>query len=221
MDNLLRMSSGLEWLENYFTISEATVMLMQSSDMFGFVKQCPLEHRPGEYFNYSSGDANLVSGLIRQSMDNDQSYYELPYRELLHKIGMHNTFMETDGSGNFVSSSYSYGTTRDWARFGLLYLNNGVFAGDTVLPPGWVEYCRNEAPAKNTDGKYGIFWLDNPLPGKSYEGLPEDLFSARGFLGQRIFIIPSEKLVVVRMGYSSKNLDEEKFLKDIISSLPG
>ncbi len=142
------MSSGLKWVENYFTISEATLMLMQSTNMVEYVASRPLEHSPGSYHYYSSGDANLVSGVIRNTIGNDRAYYELPYKSLMHRIGMLNTTIETDASGNFVSSSYSYGTTRDWARFGLLYANDGVFAGDTILPAGLggIILCRKPRP---------------------------------------------------------------------------
>ncbi len=221
LENLLHMSSGLKWVENYFTISEATLMLMQSTNMVEYVASRPLEHSPGSYHYYSSGDANLVSGVLRNTIGDDRAYYELPYKSLMHRIGMLSTTFETDASGNFVSSSYSYGTTRDWARFGLLYQNDGVFAGDTILPVGWVDYTMQEAPASNTDGMYGVgFWLEDPDPEKNLSGLPDDVFSANGFLGQRIFIIPSKKLVVVRMGFSSSNLSFKNLLRDILSTLP-
>ncbi len=221
VEDLIHMSSGLEWVENYFTISEATLMLMQSSNMVEYVAGRPPEYPPGSHYSYSSGDANLVSGVIRNTLGDDRAYYELPYRSLLHRIGMLNTTLETDASGNFVSSSYSYGTTRDWARFGLLYQNDGVFAGDTILPAGWVDYTMQEAPASNTNGIYGVgFWLDDPDPEKTLKGLPVDVFSANGFLGQRIFIIPSKKLVVVRMGFGSADFSHKNLLKDIISTLP-
>jgi CubicO group peptidase (beta-lactamase class C family) len=222
IEYLLHMSSGLEWVENYFTISEATLMLMQSTDMVDFVINRPLEYPPGSHYNYSCGDANLLSGMIRQTIGDDQAYYSLPYIALLHRIGMLNTFIETDAAGNFVSSSYSYGTTRDWARFGWLYANDGVFAGDTILPAGWVDYSMQPAPASNDHGLYGAgFWLEDPDPLNNYQGLPDDIFSANGFLGQRIFIIPSKKLVVVRMGFGSSNLRFNELLRDIISTLPG
>lgn len=230
LGNLLQESSGLKWVENYFTISEATLMLMQSDNMVDFVKQRPLEHKPGEYYYYSSGDANLVSGLIRRSFGDDLEYYEFPYTALLHRAGMCNTTIETDGSGNFVASSYSYGTTRDWARFGMLYLNDGIFHGDTILPPGWVEYTRTPVSAKNSEGQFGaFFWLDHlESEAEINEGekletgevLPADLYFSDGFLGQRIFIIPSKKLVVVRMGFSYKNLDLRQLLQDVLSALP-
>ncbi len=136
LDNIIHMSSGLQWVENYFTISDATVMLMQSDDMFSSVTSCPLEHEPGTYWNYSSGDANLLSGLLRTAIGDENEYLGYAYTRLFHRIGMLNTVVETDASGLFVASSYSYGSTRDWARFGMLFLNNGIFESDTVLDPG-------------------------------------------------------------------------------------
>ena len=220
VENILHMSSGLDWVENYFTISEATVMLMQSDDMFSSVVNSKAIHEPGSYWNYSSGDANLLSGLIRKAIGNDDEYHGYAYSRLFHRIGMLNTVVETDASGLFVASSFSYGSTRDWARFGLLFLNNGIFEGDTVISPGWVEYMKTGAPA--SDGTYaGTFWLREPNPENALKDIPDDVFFADGFLGQRVYMIPSKNLVVVRMGYSLSNFSVNDFLRDVISTLPG
>jgi len=219
VEDILHMSSGLEWVENYFTISEATVMLMQSDDMFASVTSCELEHEPGAYWNYSSGDANLLSGLLRMAIGDEEEYLGYAYTRLFHRIGMLNTVVETDASGLFVASSYSYGSTRDWARFGMLFLNEGIFDGDTVLSPQWVEYMKTPAPASN--GQYaGTFWLKEPSVENALVDVPEDVFFADGFLGQRVYVIPSRNLVVVRMGYSLSNFSVNDFLRDIISTLP-
>jgi len=219
LDDIIHMSSGLEWVENYFTISDATVMLMQSDDMFSSVKGCELAHEPGTYWNYSSGDANLLSGLLRIAIGDEEEYLGYAYTRLFHRIGMLNTLVETDASGLFVASSYSYGSTRDWARFGMLFLNNGIFEGDTVLNPEWVEYMKSAAPASN--GQYaGTFWLKEPNPDNALVDVPDDVFFADGFLGQRVYVIPSRNLVVVRMGYSLSNFSVNDFLRDIISTLP-
>lgn len=219
VEDILHMSSGLEWVENYFTISEATVMLMQSDDMFASVTKCELEHEPGTYWNYSSGDANLLSGLLRMAIGDEKEYLGYAYTRLFHRIGMLNTVVETDASGLFVASSYSYGSTRDWARFGMLFLNEGIFEGDTVLSPGWVDYMRTPAPASK--GQYaGTFWLKEPNVENALVDVPEDVFFADGFLGQRIYVIPSKNLVVVRMGYSLGGFSLNNFLRDIIATLP-
>ena len=219
LENILHMSSGLEWVENYFTISDATVMLMQSDDMFSSITSCELAHEPGSYWNYSSGDANLLSGLIRSAIGDVDEYHAYAYTRIFHRIGMLNTVVETDANGLFVASSFSYGSTRDWARFGLLFLNKGIFEGDTVLAPEWVEYMASEAPASG--GTYGAtVWLKEPDVENALVDVPEDIFFADGFLGQRVYVIPSKKLVVVRMGYSLSNFSVNDFLRDIIATLP-
>jgi CubicO group peptidase (beta-lactamase class C family) len=220
LENLIRMSSGLDWYENYFTISDATVMLMQSDDMFSYVSGCSLAHEPGSTWNYSSGDANLLSGIIRREIADDDAYHAFPYEKLLHRIGMLNTVVETDASGLFVASSYSYGTARDWARFGMLFLNNGVFQGDTILSQEWVDFMKTAAPASG--GTYAAaFWRKEPNPGNALVDVPEELFFADGFLGQRVYMIPSKKLVVVRMGYSMSNFSMNDFLKGVIGAVEG
>lgn len=219
VENILHMSSGLKWLENYFTISDATVMLMQSDDMFASVTGSSLAHEPGSYWNYSSGDANLLSGLIKNAIGNEQDYLGYAYTRIFHRIGMLNTVVETDASGLFVASSYSYGCTRDWARFGMLFLNNGIFEGDTVLSPKWVEYMTTAAPASG--GQYAsTLWLKEPSVENALVDVPDDIFFADGFLGQRVYVIPSKNLVVVRMGYSLGNFSVNDFLRDIIATLP-
>ncbi len=219
IENILHMSSGLDWVENYFTISEATVMLMQSDDMLASVKENELLHEPGTFWSYSSGDANLLSGLLRNAIGDREEYLGYAYTRIFHRIGMLNTVVETDASGLFVASSYSYGSTRDWARFGLLFQNQGIFEGDTVLTPDWVDYMTTAAPA--SDGYYAsTFWLKEWDGERSLVDVPDDVFFADGFLGQRVYVIPSKKLVVVRMGYSLSNFNVNDFLRDIISTLP-
>lgn len=217
--NIIQMSSGLHWYENYFTISDATVMLMQKDDMLSSVLDNKLEYPPGTHWNYSSGDANLLSGIIRNRINNDSDYHNVIYTKLLYPIGMLHTKVETDATGLFVASSYSYGSTRDWARFGLLFLNNGVFAGDTIISGKWVDFMKTPAEASN--GKYaGTFWLQESNPENALVDVPGDVFFADGFLGQRIYVIPSKKLVVVRMGYSLTHFNVNNFLSEIIKTLP-
>ncbi len=141
------------------------------------------------------------------------------HTRLFHRIGLLNTVVETDASGLFVASSYSYGSTRDWARFGLLFLNNGIFEGDTVLMPEWVDYMTTAAPT--SEGKYGAtFWLKEPDAENALVDVPDDIFFADGFVGQRVYVILSKKLVVVRMGYSLSNFSVNDFLREIIATLP-
>lgn len=218
--NVVRMTTGLDWYENYFTISDATVMLMQSDDMLASVTDNALEFEPGTHWNYSSGDANLLSGIIRYTINDDWDYHSILYDKLLHPIGMLKTVVETDASGLFVASSYSYGSTRDWARFGLLFLNEGIFTGDTIISKEWVDFMKTEVEV--SDGKYaGTFWVEEFDPENKLSDVPDDVFFADGFLGQRIYMIPSKKLVAVRMGYSMSNFSMNDFLREVIGTLPG
>jgi CubicO group peptidase (beta-lactamase class C family) len=218
--DIIQMSSGLDWYENYFTISDATIMLMQKDDMLASILDNKQDYEPGSYWNYSSGDANLLSGILRNRIENEADYHNFIYTKLLYPTGMLHTKVETDASGLFVASSYSYGTTRDWARFGMLFLNNGVFAGDTVLSKEWVDFMKT--PAEASYGKYaGTFWLRESKDENALTNVPEDVFFADGFLGQRIYVIPSKKLVVVRMGYGMSNLNMNDLLSGIINTLPG
>ena len=102
----------------------------------------------------------------------------------------------------------------------MLFLNNGVFAGDTILSKQWIDFMRT--PAKASDGNYaGTFWLKESNPENALVDVPEAVFFADGFLGQRIYIIPSKKLVVVRMGYGYSNFNLNNFLSEIIKTIPG
>jgi CubicO group peptidase (beta-lactamase class C family) len=101
----------------------------------------------------------------------------------------------------------------------LLFLNKGIFEGDTVLLPEWVEYMTSAAPASG--GTYrATVWLEEPDVENALVDVPDDIFFADGFLGQRVYVIPSKKLVVVRMGYSLSNFSVNDFLRDIIATLP-
>jgi CubicO group peptidase (beta-lactamase class C family) len=138
---------------------------------------------------------------------------------------MQHTTMEPDGGGTFVGSSYMFGTARDWARFGLLYLNDGWFNGEQILPEGWVKYTTTPAPAAPL-GEYGAqFWLnagakDNPSH-RIFPDVPADLYWADGFEGQNVFVLPSKKLVIVKLSLSQGDyLDDNKFLVGIIEALP-
>ena len=104
--------------------------------MGGFTASRPLKSQPGAVFNYSSGNSNILSRIMRQTLGD--LYYSFPYKQLFYKLGMYSAVIEPDVSGTFVGSSYMYATARDWARFGLLYLNDGVFNKERILPQGWV-----------------------------------------------------------------------------------
>jgi CubicO group peptidase (beta-lactamase class C family) len=137
---------------------------------------------------------------------------------------MFNTILEPDAGGTFVGSSFTFGTARDWARFGLLYYNDGVWNGARILPEGWVKYTASPAPAAAM-GEYGAqFWLNAGEKGnpsnRPYPDVPADMMIMKGHEKQNVFIIPSEKLIVVKLSLSAGDyLDDNAFLKDVIETL--
>lgn len=215
VNDLIQMSSGLKWDENYSDVSSATNMLYRSTDCYKVAIDVPYKKKPGTEWYYSSGTTNILSGIMRSLIGNDQIYHEFPYREIFNKIGINSMILETDAAGNFVGSSYSYASARDWARFGLLYYGDGIWNGDTILPKGWVTYTRTIATASK--GEYGAhFWLNRS---KKLPDVPEDMFSCNGHRGQRIFIIPSRNLVIVRFGFSEEGFNHNEFLKEILAAI--
>jgi CubicO group peptidase (beta-lactamase class C family) len=226
LDQLLRMSSGLEWVEAYAErpVSDVNIMLLLKPDMAAYMASKPLAAQPDTVWRYSSGTTNLIHRLIRDVLGNREAYWEFPRRELFNKIGMRSAIWETDASGIFIGSSYLYATARDYARFGLLYLNDGVWEGERILPEGWVAYSTTPTPA-SPKGQYGAhFWLngsrDSNPKDRMYPQLPGDTFFARGYQGQTIAIIPSRKLVVVRLGMTyDENWGMELFIKNVLDAI--
>ncbi|MCF6297904.1 MAG: beta-lactamase family protein [Flavobacteriaceae bacterium] len=216
INDLLQMNSGLEWAENYYSISDVTKMLFLTEDMSKIQKEKQLIGKQNESWNYSSGTTNLLSGMLREYFNSHQEYLDFWYSNLIDKIGMYSMTIEADLSGNYVGSSYGWATTRDWAKFGLLYLHKGNWNGEQLFNESWVDYVKN--PTATSNGGYGgHFWLN---AGGKYPDAPKDIYSANGFQGQRVFIIPSKDLVVVRMGLvGSDGFDFNKFLKEIVNSV--
>ncbi len=214
--NLLQQSSGLDFVEDYGQPSDATNMLYRKADMAAFTASHKLKDKPGTVFYYSSGNSNILSRIIRNTLG-DSLYYAFPYEQLFYRTGMYSAVLEPDASGTFVGSSYMFATARDWARFGLLYLNNGVFNGERILTEKWVSETVSPAPSARQK-QYGYqFWLN---AGKKYPHAPADMFYANGYEGQSIFIIPSKRLVVVRLGLTQhNNLDLDELLNEIIASI--
>ncbi len=216
INDLLHMNSGLEWAEDYEGISDVTKMLFLAENMAKVQEEKELVGKPNESWNYSSGTSNLLSGLLRKNFKTHQGYLDFWYSALIDKIGMHSMTIEADLAGNYVGSSYSWATTRDWAKFGLLYLHKGNWNGEQLFDESWVDYVKT--PTATSNGEYGgHFWLN---AGGKYPDAPKDIFSANGFQGQRVFIIPSKGLVVVRMGLvGSDGFDFNLFLKEIVASV--
>ncbi|HRP57640.1 serine hydrolase [Agriterribacter sp.] len=219
LEQLLQQTSGLDYEENYRKPSGATSMLFKKGNAAAYAAQLPLAFTPGTVFNYSSGNSNIISRIIREATG--KGYHAFPYESLFYKTGMYSIVLEPDASGTYVGSSFCYATARDYARFGLLYYNNGRWNNEQLLPEDWVK-TTVQPSAADTLQHYGYqFWLNgfdknNPSE-RWYPDVPADMYFADGFGGQDIYIIPSKKLVVVRLGLRVMN--ENKLLKDIISAI--
>jgi CubicO group peptidase (beta-lactamase class C family) len=228
LDQLLRMSSGLEFEETYAPLHDATNMLYESDDFAAYAARKPLKAQPDDRWSYASGTTNIVSRAIRKAIEEqgDPHYYSFIHKELFDKIGMTSAVLEPDASGTFVGSSYAFATPRDWARFGLLYLQDGVWNGERILPEGWVKYTTTPT-AKAPKGEYGAhFWLNAGTPGnpgsRPWPDAPLDTFAAKGFQGQRVVVIPSRKLVLVRFGATSGKTawQTNRLIRDVLTALP-
>ncbi len=217
LEHLMFMSSGLEWSEGYEAspLKSSVIAMLYTSgrdDMAAFTASRPVEFPPGTVWEYSSGTTNLLMGILKEVLGPER-YPRYPWEELFDPLGMTSAVFERDGSGTFVGSSYFYATPRDMARFGYLYLQEGVWKGRRLLPEGWVTYSTRIAPAYRTmdpalrePGMHpgGHWWLNQPDSssglGVPYSGVPEDAFAALGHWGQSIVVVPSLDLVIVRTG---------------------
>ena len=223
VEHLLQQTSGLAFREDYSGYSEVTNMLFNKGDMAGYAESLKLQHPPGTVFNYSGGNSNILSKIVREKLG-DAEYYAFPATHLFNKIGMRSIMFEPDAMGTLVASSYVFATARDYARFGLLYCNNGKWKGEQILPEHWVEQTM-KPPVSNSLGNYGYqFWVKgrdkHPPYHPNFPDVPNDLFYADGYAYQEIYIIPSKKLVVVRLGLTlDGSFDENGFLRDILNSL--
>ncbi|HEY9464540.1 MAG TPA: serine hydrolase [Vicinamibacterales bacterium] len=222
LDHLLRMSSGLEFDESTWNpVSDVTVMLLGRPDAGLYAARKSLAAPPGTVWQYSSGTTNIISRAIRAVLNDETMYAEFPRRALFDRIAMSSALIETDASGAFIGSSFGYATARDWARLGLLYVNDGVWEGERILPEGWVAYTRTPAPADPLE-RYGAHvWLK---VADNYSGdavLPADAFHATGHAGQFVTMIPSAHLVVVRLGLTRypNAWDQTAFVRDVLNAL--
>ncbi len=207
--DLMHMRSGLRWWEFYALPDACTRMFFEEKDMGDFAARSGLRHSPGEVFNYSSGTANILSGVMRKALSPGE-YYRWPYEQLFYKIGMYHAVLEPDAGGTFVGSSYCYATAREWARFGLLYLYDGVWMGRRILPEGWVKFTRTG------EGYGALWWLNNA---GRWPHVPADCFVCEGYEGQYIWVIPSRRLVVVRLALQRGRLDVDRMLPVLLDAL--
>ncbi len=205
VEDLLRMRSGLSADEAESPFSPVAKMEFLHGDMAGFAAAQPAREAPGKTFDYTSADTLLLDRMLGGKIGGGPAELRaFARRELFDRLGMGDVTMEFDGQGTFIGSTYVYTSARDYARFGMLYLHDGIAPdGQRLLPEGWVAWSRTST----LGAPYGAgFWTnDGPsrtARGRVANGFPKDGFFASGAMGQRIYIVPSARLVVVRFGYS-------------------
>jgi CubicO group peptidase (beta-lactamase class C family) len=199
------------------------------SDMAAFAESMPLATPPGSAWNYHDGNYIILSHLIRIATGGHPAdVLRFARTELFDPLGMHSVTLEFDGAGTPEGSTQILASARDWARFGLLYLNDGVVGGKRILPEGWVDYSASPTPGGWVG--YGAgFWINRgDSMGANYRaehGMPRDAFFAKGTIGQYAIIIPSERLVIVRLGRSPNWPPESdgvlRLVSDVIAATGG
>jgi CubicO group peptidase (beta-lactamase class C family) len=215
LDRMLRMSSGLKFDENEGNpLGNLIQMLFGQSNVAAYAASQPLEADPGSKWQYASGTSNILSRIVRRAVgDRDADYLTFPRRALFNPLGMSSAVIEPDASGTFIGSAFMYATARDWARFGLLYLQDGMWEGQRILPEGWVKYSRTPAPAAPKKNYGAHFWLMNVSTPSGHS----KIMTAQGFQDQYTAIIPSHQLVIVHLG-RNKNRTRQQFIPRVLAA---
>jgi CubicO group peptidase (beta-lactamase class C family) len=226
LDDLMRMQAGFDFDEGKGA-STAGYMWFTRDDTAHFAAEQPLVSPVGRRWRYSSGGYALLSRVLTAKLGGPQALSDFAHAELFGPLGMRDVTLEFDGAGDMMGAQAVYASARDWARLGLLYLDDGVAGGRRVLPEGWVRY----STTPTLDAGYGAgFWLNlthRPVPTWGFPwglpGAPADAFMGRGYLGQWMVIVPSERLVIVRLGVSHGDAGEmgsvARLVRDVVAAL--
>lgn len=219
VDNLMRMTSGLAWDETYSLGTPITNMLYNEPDMASYVAAQKLAHPVGSYQQYSSGSTNLLCSVLTERAGIKA---DLPRQKLLAPLGLGNATWDPDGTGNPVCSSYLWTTPRAWAALGQFALDDGVINGKRLLPQGWMAESTKAAPVEKSEetGYAAGWWVNKQADGTLVEpSLPADTYWMSGHDGQRVFVVPSADLVVVRLGFSPSIEPENLRVIDLVKTL--
>ena len=209
IDQLLRMDGGLPFDETDGPVNPMSRMFFLQNDMAGYAATVPLAHPPGSAWAYSNVGYVLLARIAADAAGADRAVDAERFvrDQLFAPLGMRSAIFETDLAGTLVGSSHVYASVRDFARFGQLYLDDGVVNGRRVLPEGWVAYSHSQTLKTG----YGAgFWTNRVNQGSvpvwdapwGIPQAPKDMFYARGAMGQYVVIVPSERLVIARLGIS-------------------
>jgi len=213
IDSMLRMTSGLEFgqslTQNWATAFDPTAqMVFATPNMAAVAERAPMTSVPGATWRYSNGNTMILSRIVRDHVGGDAaSVLSFARRELFDPLGMTDSTLEFDAVGSPLGATHMWASARDWARFGLLYVDDGVAGGKRILPAGWADYSAQLTPGSESFGYGAGFWTNRGdhaavRPPYRRPDMPADSFMAYGSLGQYIVIVPSARLVIVRMGIS-------------------
>ncbi len=222
LEQLLQMTSGLQWDETYALGTPITRMLYLEPDMGGYAASLPAAHSPGTYQQYSSGTTNILCQVLqeRSGLGSDMAF-----RLMFEPLGMSSAVLEPDAAGHPVCSSYLWATPRDWAVVGQFALQNGRWNGEDMLPAGWMQRSTTVPDvAGEEDGHAAHWWANRRSDGRlRFPAMPEDTYWASGHDGQRLFVVPSADLVVVRMGFTpdEQDLGVDRLVGDLTRALSG
>ena len=225
VEHLLRMTSGLEWDETYALGTPVTRMLYLEPDMAAYVASLPAEHAPGTYQQYSSGSTTLLCDILADRAGvAGAERANLPRQLLFGPLGLGSAVWEVDGTGNPVCSSYLWATPRDWAVLGQLALQQGEWEGEQLLPERWMRRSTTHRAVAETEeeGYAAGWWANREHDGAIVDGvLPPDAYEAKGHDGQRIVVVPSADLVVVRLGFTpeSDDIRTSTLVSDLVTAL--
>ena len=221
--DIMRMSSGLSftgqddrWMDPTWQYHDHFFIYAGAVDAYRYSITSPVEFAPNTVGRYRNSDPMTLGFLVRQAVEKrGEEYLTFPQRALFDKIGIRKQVLETDPWGNFLLSGYDYGTVRNWARLGLLYLRGGVWNGERLLPEGFTTFVATPAPAWPRPEYGGQFWIN----GVGQWNLPRDAYFMSGAGGQHTFIVPSHELVVVRMGHQRGSAVGSKLLNQSLAAI--
>jgi len=221
--DLLRMSSGLRFVapqDPDFDPSRGypdhLYVYTGAIDAYHWATTRPLQWQPRTVGRYRNSDPLVLNYLIKKvAVARGQEYLTYPQKHLFEKLGIRHMVLEPDPYGNFLLQGYELGTGRDWLRLGLLYLQDGVWQGERLLPTGWVNFVRTPAPAWSKPVYGGMFWLNRT---KTWP-VPDDAYYMAGAGGQYTLIIPTHELVVVRLGHYKGAQRGEQALRHALTLL--
>ena len=220
VDQLMRMTSGLAWDETYDLGTPITRMLYAEDDMAGYAASQPLAHQPGTYQQYSSGSTNILCSVLTDLADAPDA--DLPRQQLFAPLGLASATWETDATGTPVCSSYLWATPREWAAIGQFALQDGEWAGERLLPEGWMQRSTTATEVAQSEerGYAAGWWINREADGSLVDpSLPEDTYWASGHDGQRLYVVPSERLVVARLGFSPEVEPEDLRTDELVAEL--